>query len=251
MTKSQTSVYLRDEQIEMISTLSRESRDREDVPELSKSEVHRRLLDAGIESDPELADLIPEHRRILHQRERFIDGEVKLQRLRTGFEGRCKQTILKRFKQGIRVDELDRLRTGLKQDAVILWPDDEDRRTEAMAYVDAWIDATKDAIETSSYDPLDPDTVLQQIGSIEREIEQQEREDSGDLDRVRAEIRERLGKVGSTDALADALSKLFDVDRDLVEDEIEQIRDEMDVGPKPISVSGSAPDPTEIEQQTD
>lgn len=249
MTKSQTSVYLRDEQIEAIADLARESQQRDDLPDLSKSEVHRRLLDAGIETDPQLSELIPDHREILYQRERFIDGEVKLQRLRTGFEGRCKRTTKTRFKQGIRPDELDRLGEGLKRDATILWPDDDDRRGEAIDYVDRLIDACRDAIETSDFDPLDPDTIFGSFETVAEAVEREDADDSGVIEALRSEIRDRIDRAGDLNALADALAKQYDLDRDVVRDEIDQISRDRD--DSPITVAGSPPPLSEIETQND
>lgn len=174
-----TSFCLRDSQDQYLDDIVRQSIAAPDVPELSKSEVIRRLLDSGLENDPELKDLLTESTIVKYREERFMADEGDLRNKRTGFETQVKRHFKRRFENGFRPAQLEEWAENMRQKAEAYWPRDvgedySERRKEALRYVDAMVNDAKKASETSEYDPLDPEQVFSRYGGVEkgREVEE-------------------------------------------------------------------------------
>ena len=251
MSKKRTSLYLREEQIEAAKEIARNAHP-EDGDELSQSEVLRKAIDVGLR-ESELSDYVDEHTRILLNRERFIDREVKVQKLRMGFPGRVRYHLKNQFEAGLRVEDLPAFAANLKRDATILWPDDPDRVEREHEYVDRWIDTARAAIEASDFSPLDPAQVFGAYASIAEAVEDTEAREQ--LPAIVAELRERLetnpgggprnpDPMRDPDAVIDVISKDRDVDPDAVREAIEEITD------KPIRrlTTEDIPDVPELEE---
>jgi len=221
VTKQTTSVYVEESTLDLIEEIATESKQREDVPEMSKSEVHRELLNAGIEESGELTELVDETTAILHQRERYIEKDAKLSSLRTGFEARCQQHMKKRFEAGIRTEDIDNFCRGLKRDAEILWPEDDERRAEAKDYVDRLAEAAKAANEATDFDALDPAEAFARYGTVAEEVNAAAAHEH--REEIVAEAAKRFDK-GATDpmgvarAIADELAIDVDAVADVIED---------------------------------
>lgn len=176
-----TNLHLPDALANLVDAAHRASGQTPDVPVLSNSEVLRLLVQRGAQSlcDPDdppveidgtdLYDLVPEHQRILWEREHFKNGEAQLRNLRTGFEPRVKRHFKTRFKNGTRPEQIQDWAINMRMDARILFPGEEhqQRRNECLSYVDTFVDAFKNAYRVSSVDMLDPETSLSFYGGVE------------------------------------------------------------------------------------
>jgi len=141
----------------------------------SKSEVARNLLTTGLEeSDDE--DIIPEHDLIAYKREE-IKRQNRVQDWRGGFETRVKQEFTRRFKNGYRAEDLAAFADGYRQEAHLLWPDDCDRRKDALAYIDAMLEQASEAMEKSEHEPLNPETAFESFSGVEEAREEAEKEE--------------------------------------------------------------------------
>ena len=201
------SFYLRDSQVQSIEDMARKSQTREDLPDLSKSEVVRRLLDHGLDDDPEVADLVSESTRVKLREERYMADEGDLINKRTGFETQVKRHFKKRFENGYRPAQLEEWAANMRAKAWAYRPEDfgddyTDHREEALAYVNALLEEAKQAADTSDYDPLDPSEVFSGYSGVK------DGEGREDFTEVVEDARERLrGGPKDEDALADALAK--------------------------------------------
>jgi len=130
----------------------------------SKSEVARNLLTTGLEQEPE--DVIPEHDLIAYKRDE-IKRENRVKDWRGGFETRVKQEFTRRFKNGYKPEDLAAFADGYRQEAHLLWPEDDERRNDALAYIDAMLEEARKAMETSEYEPLDPETAFSSFSGVE------------------------------------------------------------------------------------
>lgn len=171
----QTTLHIPEEMYSLIGDLEDETVTTDDVPKMSRAEVMRSLLRYAVEN-ADLAALIPEHRRVLYQRERFKEGEAKLRNLRTGFETRVKRHFTRRFKNGYSADQLAEFAINMRTEAEILFPDDDDRRKECISYVEAVTQQATTAVEESEFDPLDPEEMFAGFSGV------QEAREGGDGD---------------------------------------------------------------------
>lgn len=232
MSKKRTSLYLREEQIEAAKEIARSAHP-DAGDELSQSEVLRKAIDVGIrESD--LSDYVDEHRRILMERERFIDREVKVQKLRMGFPGRVRYHIKNQFESGLRAADLEAFAVNLKRDATILWPDDPQRVAEEHEYVDRWIDTARAAIEASGYSPLDPAQVFGAYSTVADAVEEGEARSA--LPELIEELRERMdpdpdggprspAQMRDPEALIEVIAEERGIDSDAAVEAVEEIAD--------------------------
>ena len=188
------------------------------VPRLSKADVQRAMLayaardlvegetdgdlfaDGGID-DEALMNLVPEPKRVLFNRERFVENEARLRSLRTGFEKRWKQHFKERFEGGIKQEQLDEFAINAREDVRILFPDPEeyaDRREELLNWIDRVVEHAKIADDMSTYDPLAPETLFDSYEGVEEggEWESVTREEFAEL---AEDARHRLGGSGPVD----------------------------------------------------
>lgn len=219
---------LRESQSAAIEDMSRESKRREDLPDLSKSEVARRLLDHGLEEDPEVEDLVSEATRVSLREERYMADEGELINKRTGFETQVKRHFTTRFENGYRPEQLEAFAANMRAKAEAYWPRDigddySERREEALAYVDALLEEAKEAADASDYDPLDPSEVFDGYAGVE---------DGRGRDRFKDVVEDAQDRLESAhgprdaDALARALSKGHGVPESLAEEAVEAAQSE-------------------------
>ena len=215
------SFHIRNSHVQAIEDLSRESKAREDVPDLSKSEVARRLFDHGLEEEPLVEDLVSESTRVKLREERYMADEGDLINKRTGFETQVKRHFKKRFENGYRPAQLEEWAANMRAKAWAYWPEDigedySDRREEALAYVDALLEEAKEAADASDYDPLDPSEVFSGYSGVE---DGRGRED---FEAVVEDARNRLrGGAKDEDALAVALAKEHGVTEGLAREAVD------------------------------
>lgn len=219
------SVHLKDKQQQAIDDIVRESKVDTDVPDLSQSEVVRRLVDVGLEESDDLRSLVDDASLVLLRRERFKDREAKLTNLRSGFEPRVKGHFTKRFENGIAPEQLLEFAQNMREDARLLWPeelapDDPEeaeqyhaRRREVIDWIDATVEAYIDAYQESDHDPLDPDEIFSHYGGVECGREKQQAQAKGvDLTRRARELAE-VAEHPDPDAIATALARQEGVGR--------------------------------------
>ena len=213
--------YLEDSQTQAIEDLSEESKRREDVPDLSKSEAARRLLDHGLDDDPLVEDLVSEATRVKLREERYMADEGDLVNKRTGFETQVKRHFKKRFENGYRPEQLEAWAVNMRAKARAYWPEDfeedyQERREAALSYVDALLEEAKEAADASEYDPLDPSEVFGGYQGVEDGRGREE------FDAVLEDARRRLrGGERNEDDLARALAKKHGVTESLAREAID------------------------------
>ena len=219
------SFYLEDSQVQAVKELSRESKLREDVPDLSKSEVARRLLGNSLGDDPLVEDLVSKSTRVKLREERYMADEGDLVNKRTGFETQVKRHFKKRFENGYRPEQLDEWAVNMRAKARAYWPEDfgedyQERREEALAYVDALLEEAKEAADASEYDPLDPSEVFAGYEGVE---DGRGREDfAAVVDTARKRLR---GGASDEEALARALAKKHGVTESLAREAIASVQE--------------------------
>lgn len=219
-----SSVVLSDGLKDAIETLSRESYKREDVPDLSQSEAIRQLIQAGIEHS-DLTDLMSEHELVALRREQ-VKNENKLRDWREGFEGRVKQETVRRFKNGYTPDGLAKFSVGMKDEARVLWWDDDnpehvERRREAIEYVDRVVEQAREDYDRSEHDPLDVETMFASFSGVS-EGEARERLEGVNLG---AEARQMIDQAPDPDpeAIATALANRHEIEVDLARQFVREV----------------------------
>jgi hypothetical protein len=109
----------------------------------------------------------------------------------------------------------------MRAKACAYWPEDweednQERREQALAYVDALLEEAKEAANASDYDPLDPSEVFSGYSGVE---DGRGRED---FETVVEDARNRLrGGAKDEDALAVALAKEHGVTEDLAREAVD------------------------------
>ena len=215
-----TSVHLRDGQDQAIEDIVQESVNREDVPNLSRSELLRRLIDTGLEED-DLADLVSEPAIVKHRKEKFLEGEGWLRNQRSGFRTQVNRHFNNRFENGFSPEELEEWAENMRELAFQLWPPDvggdyTEERKKALAYVDEQLEATKEASDVSDFDPLDPQENYSGYSGVEN---------GRSRDRLEAVIEDARNRLQSgakdDDALAVALAKEHGVSEDLAREAVD------------------------------
>ena len=240
-----TTVVLPDGLEDAIETLVRESYKREDVPDMSQSEVIRQLLTAGTEHS-DLFDLIPEHELVAYRRQE-IKQENKLRDWRAGFRTRVKRQFTRRFKNGYRPEELAEFSIGMRDEARILWHDDDDeehveKRREAIDYIDQVVDEARRSYEQSTHDPLDPEELFSSFsgvrnGETSEEIEEIALEDEVRRIINRIKLSQESGgkdlmpsKIGiDPEGITRRLANEHDLERDLVRQVVDEVLEDMEV----------------------
>ena len=216
------SFCIRESQADAIEDIARQSMLRDDVPDLSKSEVARRLLDAGLDTDPEVGELVTESTQVQLREERFMSDEGDLRNKRSGFETQVKRHFKKRFENGYRPEQLEEFAVNMRMKARCYWPEDigddyTERRQQALAYVDALLEEAKEAADTSDYDPLDPSQVFSGYSGVE---DGKGREEFAAVVED-AQVRLRGGGPKDEDAMARALAKEHGVTEDLAREAVD------------------------------
>jgi len=222
-----TNIYLRDDQKQVIEDIARESVVSEETPELSQSEAIRRLIDVGLEHcDDDLSALVSTAARIDHIEQRFMDEEGEARNKRTGFETQVKRHFKKRFENGYRPEQLEEWAENMRAKARASWHpslegDHEERRQQALEYVDALTQEAVEASDASEYDPLDPETVFSGYTGVEdgesREVFGKVVED--------AKRRLRTTNATDTDAVATVLANKHDVTTDVAREAVQKAQE--------------------------
>lgn len=195
MSKTRRTLYVPERVDAAVEEMSAETARRRDLEDRSESQIYRDLLRAAFEQSDDVEDLLDDADKILQRREQYINREARLNSLRVGFEARIRRHLKNRFEDGIKREQIEVFAEGLREDARILWPDNDERREEAIAYVDECSEAMRDAAAVTDYDPLDPSEIFGSYGTVETSIEQEEgRQQAGD---IRAEIRLRRKRLES------------------------------------------------------
>lgn len=217
-----TSVHIRGGQDSAIDDIVRESLMREDVPELSRSDVIRRLIDSGLESS-EIGDLVGEAAVVRHRKDRFLEDEGWLRNQRTGFETQVQRHFRNRFENGFSPEQLDEWAENMRQLAFDLWPPDvgddyTERREEALAYVDSQLEAAKNAADDSAVDPLDPEGTYEDYTGVENGRGREK------FSEIVSEANDRLtgGVYRDPDAVVQALTNEFGVPHSVALEAVEQ-----------------------------
>lgn len=223
-------LHLRDDQTEAVEEMKRESCSREDVEPLSAAHIYRELIDVGLrhvdEADDRLAEIVPEHVRVEHERER-IKRENRVADLRGGFRGRVRDQLRKRFKNGYEPEHVAAVATGYLREAGILFEGDE--RQEAEEYVSQVVDRYREAYEASDYDPdgEDPFSVFDGV-RLGRDVEDGEMEALIDDAETRLrDARERLTNPDPS-AIAHILVKYHDVERETANEAVREAQKRID-----------------------
>jgi hypothetical protein len=216
----QTSVYLRDGQMEAVEAVVSET-------DLSKSETIRRLVAEGLDSVDGWDDLIPEHVQIKQDRE-AVKAENRVNDWRGGFEGRVKDALVRRWKNGYAPDELADVASGYVEEARVLWPNDEQRQAEAVAYVREAVDQIAEAHDEAEVDPLDVESAVAAFDGMSQSQREQAVEEV-DEDKMEELVRvayQRLKDSRATSGMVvDGLSRKFEVQEEVAEEAVERARD--------------------------
>lgn len=213
MSKTTASFCLRESQIEALDDLVRESIRREDVPELSKSEAVRRLLDVGLD-ESDLSDLLSESSIVSLREERYMADDGDLVNKRTGFETQVYRHFRTRFQNGYTPEQLEEWADNMRAKARAYWPEDvgedySDRREQALGYVEEVLREAQAAAETSEYDPVAP-TNFREYEGVQRGAETEDRRRRlSDSVRFADDLRDR-GK--DREAIHSALIRIHDLD---------------------------------------
>lgn len=226
-----TSVVISEELDRSLDQLERETAKRADVDSLTRSDLMRRLLRAGLE-ETDLGDLLAEERRIALMREQFVEEEAKVNNWRTGFETRVKDKFKARFENGYQPEQLDRFAENMIREAEIIWPDAEwaeedytERREEAIEYVHAVREEAMKAAEQSDWDPLDPERIFDGYEGVERGGSREDVDFDALVDDAKDSLR---GGIGDHDALATMLSNTQDVPQSLAEEAVDAAADALE-----------------------
>jgi hypothetical protein len=221
---NRATLHLRDDQQEAVEEMYRDSCSREDVEALSKAEIFRRLIDVGLsnveEADDTLAEIVPEHVRVEHERER-IKRENRVADLRGGFRGRVRDQLRRRFKNGYDPEHIAAVATGYLREAGILF--EGDARQEAEEYVSQVVERYREAYEASEYDPdgEDPFSVFDGV-RLGRDVEDDEMEAL--IDDAETRLRDARSRLTNPDpdAIAHILTKYHDVERETANEAVRE-----------------------------
>jgi hypothetical protein len=227
-----TSVHLREGQTKAISEMRKESIGSEEYPELSESEIIRRLVDSGLKHSG-LSDLVGEATQIRHKRERYKENQGWINNMRGGFRARIAQEFKQRFKAGWSPEELRKFEENMVQDAYILWPgrEHEQAREDKIRYVEEVAETTILAVETSDMNPLDPETLYDQFTGVEEGEKRETVETTRESETFEQVVEDALERIDATvttrsdAALCDALSNIHNVEQTVAEEAIEEARE--------------------------
>ena len=215
-----TSVCLREAQVDAIDELTGETKRTPEVPEMSKSDVIRHLIDKGLEECEDLRELLSEGTIVHYREEQYAGkgGDGWLRNQRTGFETQVKRFFDQRFENGYTPQQLEEAAENMHQKAEHYWPRDtptdySERRQEAHEYVEKVKEATKEASNDSDYDPLEPD--YSEYGGVEDGQSKQ----SLDREAVIEDIKRRMQAGASDpDALVTAVSNEWGISENVALD---------------------------------
>jgi hypothetical protein len=231
------SVYVREDQKRVIEDYSEATEERDDLPDLSQSQVWREMVDFWIDENPEVEELVKESTVVEYREQKYMEEEGGLINKRSGFETQVADNFERRFENGYRPEQLEEFAQNMRAKAWAYWPPDKgedysDRREQALAYVDAQVEHAKKASEVSDYDPLDPETFYSKYTGVE-EGESRSRVEKTDSDEeIRESIEDRFyradrkGNNLDEDALALAISNKHGISEDHASELIEEIAQE-------------------------
>lgn len=215
-----TSVHLHPSQYQVLKEYSESTKFRDDVPEMSKSEIHREAVDFFIQHHDDVQEVVSEPKVVKYREERFKENEGWLRNQRTGFETQVQRHFKNRFENGYTPEQLEEWAENMHQRADNLWPrewgdDYTERRGEAHQFVDAQMEAAMEAAEDSEFDPLDPEEVYSNYGGVE----DGQSKDNLDREAVIEDINRRMQAGASDpDALVMAVSKEWAISENVARD---------------------------------
>lgn len=127
-------------------------------------------------------------RTLMKYRREEVKNDNWVPDIRGGFETRVEQELMKRWKNGYRGDDLASVAQGFIREARVIWPDDDhdDRRGDAIRYVEETVDTLRAARDESEHDPLDVEEAVSHFSGMEDvthtgETLQNAREDAHDM----------------------------------------------------------------------
>lgn len=230
-----------DDMLRLIEEMRDQSLLSDDMPRMNKSDVARHLIRTGIENSEHVEDVVPEHDLIAYRRDE-LKRENKLRDWRAGFKTRVKRNFTRRFKNGYTPDELAEFAIGMRDEARILWHDDDDpehveRRREAIDYIDQVVDEARTSYEQSTHDPLDPEELFSSFSGVEDGVAQGRIEEI-ELERhVRLYLKDMIrqgNKNPDPQAVATKIANELELEENLVREvvddvDLEEIREELEV----------------------
>jgi len=224
----------------LVEGLVRESGTTGEVPTLSKARAFRLLAsdaadrlvegdldihgrDLADEVDGEtLAELLPDHVRARYLREE-VKGKNWLADMKGGFEGRVRDALAERFKNGYDPDAAREVAEGYIDEARIYWlviDDDPETFEEKREYVLDRIEQYRAKHETTTWDF--EDEWLSGFSGVEQG--EAEDEIKGVAGTIEAVAEQKVEQGASTDAIVDAVAFTFDVGREQVREIVEDVR---------------------------
>lgn len=236
------SVTIPDGLADLVEAINRESAATDDVPYLPKAEALRILASDGarnlVDEDlsvrsPRLSDaidgealldLIPDHERARYLREQ-VKRENWLADMRGGFEGRVRNELEKRFKNGYDPDDAADVAEGLIKEARIYYviiEDDEESFREAQEYVHDRIEDYRERYQETTWDF--EDDWLGGYSGVQAGREQEVVAESAV--EIATDVAERIeGGARDPDAVVDAVAKKYGVDEEQVWELVRAIKD--------------------------
>ncbi len=231
---------------DLVDGLVRASGTTGEVPTLSKSRAFRLLATDGatnlvdgefdvhdglvapdeeVDAD-DLGDLVPDHKRAKYLREE-VKSRNWLADMKGGFEGRVRDALAERFKNGYDPDAAREVAEGYIEEAEIYWrilDDDEETFEEKKQYVLDRIQDYREKHETTTWDH-DEDWLGAFEGVEEGRTEQTLAKVAPQI-RAIAEDRFRDRHDRGREEVIDAIAPHYDVPREAVAEIVEEVRRE-------------------------
>ena len=191
----------------------------------SEAEIYRRAISIGLEEIVEGdADLLDKWTKIEHKRNKNLNNSrKKVKNYRAYFAKNLKEHLISVLKAGAKKQDIEALREEHKEQAKILWQDDEERRQEAYEQVDEWVDQIQLVKDISQFDPVDTESVLSSFGSVADELEQAEdlEEIPEAVQTLHSRLREGTGRSPMT--LIEDISRAYQIDADRLKTAVESL----------------------------
>jgi len=124
---------------------------------------------AALTSDGVSVEDILDDRTVMKYRREEVKEDNWIPDIRGGFETRVEKELMKRWRNGYRGDDLARVAQGFIAEARVLWPDEghDDRREDAIAYVEETVETLQQARDASEHDPLDVEEAVSHFSGME------------------------------------------------------------------------------------
>lgn len=194
----------------------------------SKSEIVRRYITDALEDED---DAIPDHLQTEVKRER-LKRQNRLTHQRIYFRSNVAERFEKAFKQGDLDGEMgdsaiEDLRDIYVEDAQVLFEDD-DRRENAVAFVEAVAEHAKDATDASEFDRLDPEEIFERYSGVEAGVARREMDRLVDIADDILDQRLPDGQYILPSTAVDRLVEREDVPEDVAEEAVDRAQDRRD-----------------------